>query len=101
MILVTLEPPTRDATTLAIDVEPKPQRIEPITLAPSAPPIRVERALEFVDDYPYTRLVPAPGWLVLHGDGGSDWCHHDTWRAAMDCALDRARARALGLTGRW
>ncbi|WP_294947659.1 hypothetical protein [uncultured Microbacterium sp.] len=82
-----------DAMALAV-LEP----VEPTFLAPTAPRIRVERCID-ADVFGQVRY--ADGWLCIWGDGGSDWCPHLTWRAAMDCALDRARARALGILGRW
>lgn len=68
------------------------------TVPPTAPRIRVERCIG--DNRP-GHWYYLPGWLVLYGDGPGDWCQHDHWDEAMTCALDRARARALGILGRW
>ncbi|WP_336630778.1 MULTISPECIES: hypothetical protein [unclassified Microbacterium] len=74
------------------------QSDNPRPIAPTAPRIRVERCIE-EDVFGQTRY--ADGWLCIWGDGGSDWCPHLTWRGAMDCAVARVRARALGILGRW
>lgn len=82
-----------DAQVLAM-LEPA----DPTHLPPTAPRIRVERCID-ADVFGQVRY--ADGWLCIWGDGGSDWCPHLTWRNAMDCAIERARARAHGILGRW
>ncbi|WP_336625577.1 MULTISPECIES: hypothetical protein [unclassified Microbacterium] len=89
-----------DGIILAVelDLEPHGCRSGRIDLAPTAPRIRVERCIA---DAGPGWITYAPGWLVIYGDAGGDWCHHDEWDTALACATDRARARALGLLGRW
>lgn len=72
------------------------RRHEPPAIPP--PRIRVERALGYDA---IKGITHAPGWIVLYGLGGSDWCPHPTHAAALRCANDRAAARTLGAPGRW